>query len=726
MSAPQPELSAVFVSWNSGESLRASIGALRHSAARTSAQVEVVVVDNASTDDSVAVSRAEGADVVVENPLNAGYVVAASQGIARARAPWIMLANPDLVVDEAFLPRMLETMRDASPDVACLVPDIRYAADPSVVNSRGIAVDTTGIPAEQDAGRAARPVAEEEEVFGVSTAGCLLRRSALAEAGGLEPLYFAYLEDVDVSWRLRKLGYRALVVPGAVALHEGSASVGEGSWLKTFLVARNRRALFRLHGPFDLRARALRAVTEVGHASVQALSGTGTASVHGRLAARGSRRYTRFLRASNRTIGIPDDAVVALAARPKLGDHLRRKRSAESLMRRGSRDGSAPLAARRPSRPGPKPATSDTKLRVLVDATNLKPGQGGIRTYTIGLLEGLAAQPELELVVVSSIDEVAGLGPLELVEAPTRTRTVAARALWREQQLARLAQSTKADVVLVPVPELPVRGLPLPSVVVVHDVGPLVAPAFYSVAKRLRYRAMLPRSCRLANAVVCVSQTTLLGLNATTGIDPGRCIVIGEAPPTLAAPREEATAAEPYFLYVGSLDPRKNVATLVKAFDAPSTQLPGRLLAVGPIEGRPTALSRRLARSRAGDAVQHLGFVSPERLSELYRNATAIVLPSVYEGYGLPLLEAMAHGIPVVASDIPSAREVAGDAALYVERPLDPSAWHEALTRVATEGELREKLARDGVAAAAAFTWAEVGARFTRLLQRVAPSKKVV
>lgn len=348
MSAPHPELSAVFVSWNSGEALRTSIGALCRSAARASAPVEVVVVDNASTDDSVAVARAEGVDVLVENPLNAGYVVAASQGIARAQAPWIMLANPDLVVDDAFLPCMFAAMRDAPPDVACLVPDIRYAADPSVVNSRGIAVDTAGIPAEQDAGRAAGPLAEGEEVFGVSTSCCLLRRSALAEAGGLEPLYFAYLEDVDVSWRLRKLGYRALVVPGAVALHEGSASVGEGSWLKTFLVARNRRALFRLHGPFGLRARALRAVTELGHASVQAHSGTGTASVRGRLAALGSRRYTRFLRASSRAVGIPDDAVVVLAVRPSLADQLRRKRSAESLMRRGSPDGSTPVPTRRP------------------------------------------------------------------------------------------------------------------------------------------------------------------------------------------------------------------------------------------------------------------------------------------------------------------------------------------------------------------------------------------
>ena len=252
-----PEITAVIVSWNSGESLAASLGALRRSAAIAGASVEVVVIDNASADDSTRLAREAGADLVIENPINAGYVAAASQGIALARGVWVMLANPDLTVSGPFVGAMLEAARSVAPDVACLVPDIRYSADPSIVNSRGIEVDVVGIPAESDAGREAGTLTGLVEVFGPSSSGCLIRRDALATVGGLEPLYFAYLEDVDVSWRLRKKGYRALVVPDAVALHEGSVSTGEGSWLKAFLVARNRRALFRLHGPRGFRATPL-------------------------------------------------------------------------------------------------------------------------------------------------------------------------------------------------------------------------------------------------------------------------------------------------------------------------------------------------------------------------------------------------------------------------------------------------------------------------------------
>jgi N-acetylglucosaminyl-diphospho-decaprenol L-rhamnosyltransferase len=329
-----PEITVVIVSWNSGQSLPASLGALRRSAAAASAALEIVVVDNASTDDSVRVAADAGADTIVENRLNAGFVVAASQGIALAHGTWIMLANPDLTVSEGFVVAMLEVARSAAPDVACLVPDIRYAANPSVVNSRGIEVDEIGVPAESDAGREATTPTGLVEVFGPSSSGCLIRRAALADVGGLEPLYFAYLEDVDVGWRLRKKGYRAFVVPGAVAFHVGSVSTGEGSWLKAFLVARNRRILFRLHGPSGLPARALRTVTEIGHATVQALSGSGTAPVRGRAAAFRTRPYTRFLRTSNRLTGIPDDARVVLAPRRTLQEALRRKRAAASLMSR--------------------------------------------------------------------------------------------------------------------------------------------------------------------------------------------------------------------------------------------------------------------------------------------------------------------------------------------------------------------------------------------------------
>jgi GT2 family glycosyltransferase len=320
------ELSAVVVAWNSGASLSTCIDALRASAAQAERTMEVVVVDNGSSDDSVERARRAGADIVVHNPINAGYGVAAAQGMALASGRWLLLLNPDVVVRGVFLRELLATATSEAADVATLVPDLRFASDPSIVNCRGLEVDEIGVPAEVDAGRQAEPPLGPRPVFGGSSGACLLRADALARVGGIEVCFFAYLEDVDLAWRLQRAGYRALLVPAALAHHEGSASVGEGSPVKAFLVARNRRLLFRLDGPATFRARRWRTVIDLGHAAVTSLSGAGSAPWRGRLDALRLRRYTRFVKAS-RALAAPIVREPELPPRAGLGETLRRKRS---------------------------------------------------------------------------------------------------------------------------------------------------------------------------------------------------------------------------------------------------------------------------------------------------------------------------------------------------------------------------------------------------------------
>jgi GT2 family glycosyltransferase/glycosyltransferase involved in cell wall biosynthesis len=715
-----PELTLVIVSWNSAELLGDSIRSFRASADAAGAAVAVVVVDNASSDDSTRAARAAGAETVIENPINVGFVVAASQGIACARSRWVMLANPDLQVDEGFVRAILDAAESAPDDVAALVPDVRFASEPTIVNSRGLDVDAVGIPAEREAGIEAYAPDGDNAVFGASSSASVLRVEAVRRVGGLEPAYFAYLEDVDVAWRLRRAGYRALLVRDALAVHEGSASTGEGSWLKAFLVARNRRILFRLHGPYSMRARALRAVTEAGHTTVQALSGSRDASVRGRLAALRTHRYTRFLRASNLGLVVPDVSV-PLAPRFKLLETLRRKQRASLLMHREAPAGEHPtrrlvLAA----------SGGERRLRVLVDAGNLKPGQGGIRTYTMGLIRALAHEPRLELVVAASVPEVAQLGPLELVPLSQSTQSVAGRALWRERRLASLAKRARADIVVAPVPELPFRRLSVPTVVVVHDVGPFVAPAFYTRSKRLRYEATLRHACSRATAIVCVSQATMIALRGATGIDAARCVVIGEGPQLLGEVDGPASPQEdPYLLYVGSLDPRKNVTTLLAAVLDAEPALPARLVITGPSE--PGEIERLRLDTRRGHArVEHRGFVDSAELARLYRSAVGVVLPSLHEGFGLPVLEAFNAGVPVVASDIPSVREIAGDGALYVTSPLDPACWRKALRELCGDTALRDRLRADGRAVAKTYTWESVASRFAQLLAATSTGGRAV
>jgi GT2 family glycosyltransferase len=321
------DVSAVIVTWNPGASLGTCVDHLRRSARVAATRVQIVIVDNGSTDGAVDELRLEPADVVIRNGVNAGYGVAAAQGIARANAPWTLLLNTDCRIEEEFLPALQAAAEAAGDDVATLVPDMRFASAPSVINCRGVAVDAAGVPHEIDAGVPAEQAPVREDVFGGSSGCCLLRVDAVRAVGGPEPVFFAYLEDVDLAWRLRRARYRAVFVPGALALHEGSASTREGSALKTYLVARNRRVLFRLDGPHALGARLGRLPVEAGHLAVSLSTGSGLAALRGRLAALRLRRYANFVRRSRTASAYGSAVEPRLPPRATLSGTLARKRA---------------------------------------------------------------------------------------------------------------------------------------------------------------------------------------------------------------------------------------------------------------------------------------------------------------------------------------------------------------------------------------------------------------
>jgi GT2 family glycosyltransferase len=326
----QTAMSVIVVAWNSADALGECIGSLQASAATSGTLLEIVIVDNASSDASVERAHDLAADLVIANPVNAGYGVAAAQGLARASAPWALLLNPDIVVEPSFVGALVAAAEAAPDDVATLVPDLRFASDGTIVNCRGIEVDDAGIPSEVDAGRPATLLEAPQAVFGGSSGGCLLRIDAVEKVGGVEPVFFAYLEDVDLAWQLRRAGCRALLVPAALAHHEGSASLGADSPLKAFLVARNRRLLFRLNGPHAMRARARRLIVELGHAVFMTASGAGLAPWLGRGDALRLRTYTRFVRRSRALA--PQAVEPETGPRASLAEALRRKRAARRAM----------------------------------------------------------------------------------------------------------------------------------------------------------------------------------------------------------------------------------------------------------------------------------------------------------------------------------------------------------------------------------------------------------
>ena len=354
--------------------------------------------------------------------------------------------------------------------------------------------------------------------------------------------------------------------------------------------------------------------------------------------------------------------------------------------------------------------------RVFVDAAIVKPNLGGLRTYIRSLVGALHDRGDLELAVATSRPEEFAHAPeAELVAVPRSTQSFTTRAAWREANLARLVARTRADVVLIPYPEMTARRARVPTVMVLHDVRAVVAPRYDTTGRRLRFVTALGPACRAASHVVCVSEFTRLSLDATVRLDPAKVTVIGEAASTqITVPPDVRAPARPFVLYVGSLMPHKNVDTLVRAFALGGIE--HDLVLVGPTRPAESkhinALIHELGCNRR---VHFVGWVDDSELGRLYGTARSVVIPSIHEGFGLPLLEAMHNGTPVVASDIPAFREIGGGHVLLVDRPLDPVAWRDALARLATD-------APDVAAAAewaARFTWDDVGGQFVKLFENL-------
>jgi glycosyltransferase involved in cell wall biosynthesis len=254
-------------------------------------------------------------------------------------------------------------------------------------------------------------------------------------------------------------------------------------------------------------------------------------------------------------------------------------------------------------------------------------------------------------------------------------------------------------------------------VVTVHDLAFLVVPHVFPSVWRNLFRVGLRAAARRAEAIVAVSRNTAEDLLSRTRVDPAKVHVIPEAAaaPEEAADPEEAVARlkvpRPYLLFVGTLEPRKNLVRLIRAYRrAAATGLPHALVLAGPLGWRHQTLLREIALYGPGDVVL-TGPLGPAELDALYRSAAAFIYPALYEGFGLPVLEAMSRGVPTICSNTSSLPEVAGDAALGVN-PASVREIASAIEVLLTDPALMQRLAERGRARAERFSWDET-ARLT-------------
>jgi glycosyltransferase involved in cell wall biosynthesis len=349
-------------------------------------------------------------------------------------------------------------------------------------------------------------------------------------------------------------------------------------------------------------------------------------------------------------------------------------------------------------------------MRVLLDCRMA--AWSGIGRYTTGLAHALAARDDVELVQVHAVGERPPVVPGPRVEAlPAAGHPFGVRGALEFGRIVRRAKPDLVHCLHFPTP-VPATH---PLVVTLHDLTPLVVPSTMpSPIKRAVYWAWNARAVSVADRVLANSRHTASDIARMFAVAGPKLRVVLESAdgfangPVGEIPKGLVPAGLPYLLSMGNTKPHKDLPTLLRAFARVAPAWPDLHLLLVGVEV-PGFVASVLVGDQAADRVKFTGRVGDDALRALYRGAALFALPSRYEGFGLPPLEAMAFGTPVVCSNAASLPEVVGDAALVFPAG-DVGALSDALSLVLGDSSTRERLSHAGPARAAQFTWERTAA----------------
>ncbi len=247
-----------------------------------------------------------------------------------------------------------------------------------------------------------------------------------------------------------------------------------------------------------------------------------------------------------------------------------------------------------------------------------------------------------------------------------------------------------------------------PKIVTIHDLAVYRYPESFSKNFVRFYRFMLPRIAKNSLKILTVSEFSKREIQEILGVAPGKIEVVSNA--VSSGIKCQDTKRENMVLTVSSLDPRKNLIRLVRAFEG----IEGYKLVIAGASSRVF----RETGLKESENIELLGHVRDDQLSKLYSTAMVFVYPSIYEGFGIPPLEAMKCGCPVIVSDIPPHREVCGDAAFYVD-PFSVESIREGILKVLRDRDLREKLVKKGSERVKNFSWQKSAWKISKIIDHI-------
>lgn len=372
-------------------------------------------------------------------------------------------------------------------------------------------------------------------------------------------------------------------------------------------------------------------------------------------------------------------------------------------------------------------------MRIGIDAQMLCRSVTGIERYAYEIiLEIVRQKPEAELFLYAPLPLSVKLG--ESNNITIRHSNVKIRGmgtLWSQTTLPIWANNDCLDVFWGPTHRMPrLISRKVARVVTIHDLVWKHAGETMRPLGRLAEQVLMPNAINVADRVVADSQSTADAIAAEFphARNKTQVVYLGATAFPAPGPFDSLTAFgidRPYFLFVGTLEPRKNLCRLLKAYASLSSEHRKRCLLViaGGKGWGNEDLATLIHSLGVGESVRLTGYVDDVMLATLYRHTRFLAMPSLYEGFGLPLVEAMSFGAPVLTSDTSSLPEVAGDAGVLVD-PLSVSSVADGLTKMIADDGLRDGLASKAKANAARFSWQNTTSQLLKIFEEAILSRK--
>ena len=363
-------------------------------------------------------------------------------------------------------------------------------------------------------------------------------------------------------------------------------------------------------------------------------------------------------------------------------------------------------------------------LNVAYFSNQFASSQGhGIAHYAHRLYEHLCFFPDLNVLPVSTWSDLAE-DQLQELTAQTKLRLLPwGRKLtplcWTFLNWPPIEDwlDRPVDITHMVAPGFPV-ATNAKLVVTVHDLGPILHPEYFADSKPWLFERGMSQVVRQADAIICVSQSTANDLLNTYGssLESRVHVTLEGVDATFFGAKDGgldkplASANSPFFLAAGAMSPRKNLSRVIAALESVVDIIPHHLILVGGSGWESQEVYEALSKPSIRNRVHHLGYVSDTELRALYQSAEFYIHPSLYEGFGLTVLEAMAAGCPVITSNVSSLPEVAGDAAELVD-PVAVVDIAESILKLANSKQLRDQMSVKGLNRAGQFSWSDCAAK---------------